>query len=133
MPEIQILQPGYNILRRRIAILLGQWLTVKEGLDRRLVYQAFQYLLQKEDALNDEVVRVTAGRQLKNVIDPFEFAVETFIPFAHTFIDRLISLIEEVDLGETQLALLNTLNVIVIKMEHHVSLPNACVCGRHKV
>ena len=120
VPEIQISKPGYNILRRRIAILLGQWLIVKEGLDRQLVYQIFQYLMQKEISLNDEVVRITAGRQLKNVIDPFEFIAEPFMPFAQTIVDQLMTLIEEVNLGETKMALLNTLSVVVVKMEQHV-------------
>ena len=120
IPEIQVQQPGYNILRRRIAILLGQWLTIKEGLDRPLVYQLFQYLLDKDDKLNDQVVRVTAARQLKNVVDPFEFTAETFMPYAPSILARVMALIEEVELGETKMALLNTVSVVVIKMEHHV-------------
>ena len=118
--EVQIAQPGYNILRRRAAIVLGQWLPVKEGLNRPLVYQIFQHLLSKENRLNDQVVRVTAGRQLKNVIDPFEFTAEAFMPFVSSILGSLMALIEEVDLPDTKLALLNTISVIVTKMEQHV-------------
>lgn len=118
--EVQIQQPGYNILRRRIAILLGQWLPVKEGLNRPLVYQIFQHLLNKHDGLNDQVVRVTAGRQLKHVVDPFEFHAESFVPYAPAILDSLLQLIGEVELGETKLALINTLSVIIERMEHHV-------------
>ena len=118
--EVQISRSGYNILRRRAAIVLGQWLPVKEGLDRPLVYQIFQHLLDKDDQLNDEVVRITAGRQLSNVIDPFEFAAEPFMPFVTNILGRLISLIEEVELPDTKLVLLNTVSVIVAKMEQHV-------------
>ncbi|MCJ1436845.1 hypothetical protein MMC27_006227 [Xylographa pallens] len=121
IPEIQIHGPGYNILRRRIAIVLGQWLTVKEGINRPLVYQIFQYLLDRDDASNDLVVRVTAGRQLKNIIDPYEFTAEPFMPFAPTLLGRLMALIEEVELSETKMALLNTVNVIVSRMEHHIN------------
>lgn len=118
--EVQIQQPGYNILRRRIAITLGQWLPVKEGLDRPLVYQIFQHLLNKDDRFNDQVVRVTAGRQLKNVIDPFEFLAEPFMPYAPTILSSLMQLIEEVELWETKMALLNTISAIIEKMDHHV-------------
>lgn len=118
--EVQIQQPGCNILRRRIAIILGQWLPVKEGLDRSLVYQIFQHLLNTDDQFNDQVVRVTAGRQLKNVIDPFEFLAEPFMPYAPTILTRLMKLIEEVELWETKMALLNTISVIIEKMDHHV-------------
>lgn len=122
VPEVQIQQAGYNILRRRIAIVLGQWLPVKEGLNRPLVYQIFQHLLDKGDPLNDQVVRVTAGRQLKNVIDPFEFLAEPFMPYTPVILGRLMQLVEEVELSETKMALLNTINIIVGKMEHHVWL-----------
>ncbi|MCJ1388710.1 hypothetical protein MMC18_001559 [Xylographa bjoerkii] len=121
IPEIQIQGPGYNILRRRIAIVLGQWLTVKEGLNRPLVYQIFQYLLDKDDLSNDLVVRVTAGRQLKNIIEPYEFTAKPFMPYAETLLGRLMVLIEEVELSETKMALLNTVNVIVSRMEHHIN------------
>ena len=121
VPEIQIQQPGYNILRRRIAIVLGQWIVVVEGLNRPLIYQIFQYLLDKNDKLNDEVVRITAGRQLKNVIQPFEFTPEPFTPFASAMLVGLMELIQEVDLSETKLVLLETLNTTLVKLEHHVS------------
>ena len=121
LQEVQTKLPDYNILRRRIAIVLGQWLVVKEGLDRQLVYEIFQYLLDKSDPLNDEVVRVTAGRQLYNIIDPFEFAPAGFAPFAPQIIQRLLSLVEEVQLLDTKFALLRTLRLIVEKMENQVS------------
>ena len=121
IPEIQIRGPGYNILRRRIAIVLGQWLAVKEGLDRPLVYQIFQYLLDKDDTSNDLVVRVTSGRQLKNIIESYEFTAGPFMPYAPTLLGRLMALIKEVELSETKMALLNTVNIIVSRMEHHVT------------
>ena len=118
--EVQISQSGYNILRRRAAVVLGQWLPVKEGLNRPLVYQIFQHLLDKRDQMNDQVVRVTAGRQLKNVVDPFEFVAESFMPYVPNILSSLMALIEEVELPDTKLALLNTISVIVMKMEQHV-------------
>lgn len=108
-------ETGYHILRRRIALVLGQWLPVKEGLDRTLVYQIFQHLL--DPSFNDKVIRVTAGRNLKNVVDPFEFNAEQFKPFANTIITRLMGLIQEVELTETKMGLFNTLSVVVVKME----------------
>ena len=118
--EVQTSRSGYNILRRRAAIVLGQWLPVKEGLNRPLVYQIFQHLLDKGDHLNDQVVRVTAGRQLRNVVDPFEFAAEPFMPYVPNILGSLMALVEEVELPDTKLALLNTISVIVTKMEQYV-------------
>ncbi|KAI4112467.1 MAG: hypothetical protein LQ345_006389 [Seirophora villosa] len=115
--EVQVSQSGYNILRRRIAIVLGKWLPVKDGLNRPLVYQIFQHLLDKQDPLNDLVVRITAGRQLKNIISPFEFTFEGFRPYCATVLGHLMALIEEVELSETKLALLNTLSTLVQSVE----------------
>ena len=121
VPEVQKEGPGYNILRRRIAIILGQWLPVKEGLDRALVYQIFQYLLDETKELNDQVVRVTAGRQLANVIDPFEFTAALFVPYAADILKKLMKLVHDVEPAETKLSLLTTVSIAVTKMEHHIS------------
>lgn len=120
--EIQKQQPGYNIIRRRIAILLGQWITIKVSEENRpLVYKIFQHLLDAGDTCNDQVVRVTAGRQFKNVVDDWEFNAEQFLPYAQTTMTRLMQLVEEVQLTETKMALLNTLSVIVERLEHHIA------------
>ena len=121
VPEVQIQGPDYNIIRRRVAIVLGQWLPVKEGLDRPLVYEIFRHLLDRDDQLNDEVVRVTAGRKLGDVVDPFEFDAQGFAPFAPVIIQRLLQLVHEAQLPETKLALMNTLHIIVVKMEEAIS------------
>ncbi|KAL9596999.1 MAG: hypothetical protein Q9219_005425 [cf. Caloplaca sp. 3 TL-2023] len=119
--EAQSNQPRYQIIRRRIAIVLGQWLPVKDGLDRPLVYQIFQHFLNKQDPLNDLVVRLTAGRQLKNVIIPFEFNIETFRPYCSTILHRLMGLIGEVEPSETKLPLLNTLTTLVQSVEEEIT------------
>ena len=119
VPEVQTIRPRYNILRRRIAIILGQWILVKD-INRNLVYSIFEHMLKKDDPLNDLVVRVTAGRQLKNVIDPLDIQVEQLVPHAGFILSRLGALIQEVELSETRLALLQTLSSVVVRMEHHV-------------
>lgn len=120
VPEVQSSTEANYILRRRIAIVLGQWLPVRSGLDRPLVYQIFQHLLDPKN--NDKIVRITAGRQLKNIVDPFEFDAEHFKPFANVIIERLLILVNELELTDTKMVLLNTLSVIVVRMETQVGL-----------
>lgn len=121
VPEVQIQEQGYNLIRRRIAIVLGQWAPVKMGeLNHNAIYQIFQHLLNKEDGLNDLVVRITAGRQLRNVLDPFEFSPTHFMPYAPPILQSLMSLIQEAELSDTKMGLLETVRVVVIKMEDHV-------------
>ncbi|KAJ5444209.1 uncharacterized protein N7458_008081 [Penicillium daleae] len=121
VPEVQIHDPEYRLLRRRIAVVLGQWVPVKPGeLNRDAVYQVFQHLLNKDDPLNDLVVRITAGRQLRNVLDPWEFTAEGFMPYAQSILGSLMALVQEVDAAETKMGLLETVRVAVVKMENHI-------------
>jgi hypothetical protein len=119
--EVQKQRPGYNILRRRTAILLGQWISVKvSDSSRPAVYQIFQHLLDRSDKLNDQVVRVTAGRQFKNICDVWEFSAEQFMPYAETTLTRIMQLIEEVELTETKMALLNTISTAVERLDNNI-------------
>ena len=120
--EVQKQKPGYNILRRRIAILIGQWVTIRITKENRpLLYQMFQHLLDSSEPHNDLVVRITAGRQFKNVADEWEFDAQQFMPYAETILTRLMRLIEEIDSTETKMALLNTISVLVERLEHHIT------------
>jgi hypothetical protein len=122
--DVMIQQPGYYILRRRIAILLGQWTPVMttEGLNRRVVYQIFQQVLNPEDQLNTQVVRVAAGMQLKNVIEPFEFDVNEFLEYAPSILRSIIHLLFQADTAEVKMGLLDTLRILTSKMEIHVRI-----------
>jgi hypothetical protein len=134
VPEVQIQDPGYNVLRRRIAIVLGQWVPVKSSeLNRDSIYQIFQHLLNKQDPSNDLVVRITAGRQFKQILDCFEFSPEGFRPYAPSIFENLMALVQEVELSETKMGLLDTVRMAVTRMEDNVSVPfphelGSCLC-----
>ena len=114
-------KPGFNIIRRRIAIIISQWITIKMAKEKKpIVYQIFQHLLDKSDPMNDQVVRITAGRKFHAVADEWEFQAENFLPYAPVMLDRLMALVQEVELPETKMALLNTISLIVYRLEHHV-------------
>ncbi|KAJ5309675.1 uncharacterized protein N7443_002136 [Penicillium atrosanguineum] len=120
--EVQIQDQQYRLLRRRIALVLGQWVPVKYGeLNTDAIFQIFQHLLNKDDPLNDLVVRITAGRQLSQVLDPYEFQAAHFMPFAQSILGNLMSLVQEVEMPETKMGLLETVRVAVVKMEHHIA------------
>jgi hypothetical protein len=116
-------KPGFNIIRRRIAIIISQWIAIKIAQEKKpIVYQIFQHLMDKNDPLNDQVVRVTAGRKFKDVADEWEFHADNFLPYAPVTLERLMALVQEVELPETKMALLNTISVVVERLEHNVSL-----------
>ena len=120
--EVAKQKPGFNIIRRRIAIIISQWIAIKIAQEKKpVVYQIYQHLLDTSDPLNDQVVRVTAGRRFKDIADEWEFNADNFLPYAPTTLERLMALVQEVDLPDTKMALLNTISLVVYRLEHHVS------------
>ncbi|KAI4934808.1 hypothetical protein J4E85_002668 [Alternaria conjuncta] len=114
--------PGFNIIRRRIAIIISQWITIKMAKEKKpIVYQIFQHLLDKSDPMNDQVVRITAGRKFHAVADEWEFQADAFLPYSQLMLDRLMALVQEVELPETKMALLNTISLVVYRLEHHIT------------
>ncbi|KAH6639557.1 armadillo-type protein [Boeremia exigua] len=115
-------KPGFNIIRRRIAIVISQWIAIKLSKEKKpIVYQIFQHLLDTSDPLNDQVVRVTAGRRFKDIADEWEFHADNFLPYAPTTLERLMALVQEVDLPDTKMALLSTISIVVERLEHHIT------------
>lgn len=120
--DVQKEKPGYYILRRRVTILLGQWCSIKISPSARpLVYQIFQHLLNPDDNLNDEVVQISAGRQLANVANDWDFEAEQFLPYAETILTHLMQLVQSVESTETKMTLLNTISVMVERLDLHIT------------
>ena len=115
--DTQIQDSMAKLLRRRISILLSQWIPIKISRENRLVvYEIFRHLMKRDDQHNDEVVRITAARQFKWIADEFEFSADDFLPFAADYFTILVNLLDEVDSDETKLAILSTIRVIVGRM-----------------
>ncbi|KAH3940284.1 hypothetical protein HBH53_219710 [Parastagonospora nodorum] len=122
VPEAGKQKQGYNIIRRRIAIIISQWISIKIAKEKKpIVYQIFQHLMDKNDPLNDQVVRVTAGRKFMEIANEWEFSAENFLPYAPVTLDRLMALVQEVELAETKMALLNTISIVVERLEHNIT------------
>ena len=120
--EVQISQPGYNIIRRRVAILIGQWVPIKISVETRpTLYKIMQHLLNREDPLNDLVVRLTAAHNLKRCIDEWDFRLEAFLPFADDIFHKLMGLISECEQTETRMGLLDVIGMVVDRLEHRVA------------
>jgi len=115
--DVQIQDSMAKLLRRRIPILLSQWIPIKiSKASRPVVYEIYRHLLKPDEVHNDEVVRITAARQFKWIADDFEFDGEDFLPFAADYFNLLVNLLHEVESDETKLAILSTIRVIVGRM-----------------
>ncbi|KAI3324775.1 putative importin 11 [Xylariaceae sp. AK1471] len=114
--------PMCQVLRRRIAILLSQWVPVKISKETRpLVYEIFRHFLNSSDPHNDIVVRITAARQFKAVVNEFGFDEASFLPVAPDILKELISLVQTVEIDETKLAVIETLRNLISRMDTSVT------------
>jgi hypothetical protein len=112
----------HRLLRRRIAILISQWAPVKlADASRPIVYEIFKHFLNPTDATNDLVVRITAARQLRWIADEMEFSIEAFLPHTSDILNQLVNLIQNIEADETKLAILESIRIIVTRMEEEVS------------
>lgn len=112
----------FRVLRRRIAILISQWAPIKlSDQSRPIVYQIFRHFLNPEDETNDIVVRITAARQLRWIVDELEFSVEAFLPYTADVLSQLVHLVQNVAVDETKLAILESIRILVMRMEEQVS------------
>ncbi|ATY62843.1 importin-beta domain-containing [Cordyceps militaris] len=112
----------YRVLRRRIAILISQWAPIKlSDQSRPIVYQIFRHFLNPEDETNDIVVRITAARQLRWIADELDFNVEAFLPHTADVLSQLVHLVQHVEVDETKLAILESIRILVIRMEDQVT------------
>lgn len=112
----------FKVLRRRIAILISQWAPIKLTDDSRpVVYQIFRHFLNPEDETNDIVVRITAARQIRWIADELDFSVEAFLPYTADVLSQLTSLVQSVEVDETKLAILESIRILVQRMEEQVS------------
>ena len=114
--------PASKILRRRVAILIAQWITIRvSDSNKPLVYQIYSHLLNTEDQNNDHVVRVTAAREFRIVVEEFGFQEKAFLPFASDILNRIMVLVQEAETTETKLAILETIRAIATRLDQHIA------------
>ncbi|OAA62115.1 Armadillo-type fold protein [Cordyceps fumosorosea ARSEF 2679] len=112
----------FKVLRRRIAILISQWAPIQlSDQSRPVVYQIFRHFLNPEDETNDIVVRITAARQLRWIADELEFNVDAFLPYTPDVLGQLVYLVHNVRVDETKLAILESIRILVMRMEDQVA------------
>lgn len=110
--------PLAKVLRRRLAILLSSWITVESTeTSRPVIYQLFTYFMNPNDETNDLVVRITAARQLRWVVDELSFDADKFLPYAGDVMPQLVELITNLENDDTKLAILETMRLLVTRME----------------
>ncbi|KAF9204782.1 hypothetical protein BGZ49_004879 [Haplosporangium sp. Z 27] len=117
--EVQNPDPSYRIIRRRIAWMIGKWVSVNVSKDARpIVYTIMLHLLRPEEHL---AVRIAAAQNLRACIDDWDFEPATFAPFLGQTVQGLRLVIGEVEEPDSKMRILNCMSVIVERMDEHIS------------
>lgn len=107
-----------SIFKRRILILVSQWVSVKCGDDHRpIVYDIFRSQIQSTDGSG---LSLAAAFVMPKVIDDWDWKVETFEPFAADIVRSLVHCLGMAEETESKMRLLTTIGSIFERMEAKV-------------
>ncbi|KAG9142525.1 hypothetical protein Leryth_011626 [Lithospermum erythrorhizon] len=101
--------PNMRIIHRKVALILGQWVSEIKDDTRRQVYCALIKLLQDGDLC----VRLAAARSLYFHIEDVNFSEKDFSDLLPTFWDSCFTLIQEVQEFDSKVQVLNTISVLI--------------------
>ena len=101
--ELSVSDPNYRIIRRRMVWLIGQWSGIKSSPESRpMIYELILPALRTQE---DLVVRLSAAKALKIVIDDFEFCAEEVKPHLKEIFESIFCLLKEVDECDTKVSI----------------------------
>ncbi|KAF9434480.1 Importin-11 [Entomortierella beljakovae] len=116
--EVQNSDPSYSIIRRRIAWMIGKWVSVNISKEARpQVYSVMLHLLRPEEQL---AVRLATAQSLRTCIDDWDFDPTTFAPFLELSVNGLRLIIGEVEEPDSRMRILNCMSIIVERMDEHI-------------
>ncbi|KAF9104894.1 Importin-11 [Mortierella sp. AM989] len=117
--EVQNADPNNRIIRRRIAWMIGKWVSVNVSKDGRpIVYTIMLHLLRPEEHL---AVRLAAAQNLRACIDDWDFDPTTFAPFLEQSVQGLRLVMSEVEEPDSRMRILNCMSIIVERMDEHIT------------
>lgn len=100
--------------------MVGVWTGIKFSKSLRpIVYESCLELLQPTE---DLVVRLTASKTLKTVLEDFDFCAEQFLEFLEPSFTLLFHLLKEAKECDTKMQVLYTMSFIVEKMSMSIKI-----------
>ncbi|KAG6821587.1 hypothetical protein H0H93_000096 [Arthromyces matolae] len=112
--EAQITNPKYPLIKRRIAWLIGKWVSEEcTTPNNPKIWEVLVHLLKDRRQGTDYVVRLTAVMAIKECLDTLEFETSCFRPYLPSVVSELIAMMGEADTFESKRRIDNTLNVVI--------------------
>ncbi|KAF8076536.1 armadillo-type protein [Lyophyllum atratum] len=114
IPEARDPNPSYPIIKRRIAWLIGKWVSDScASPNNPRIWEVLVHLLKDRGPGTDYVVRLTAGVALKECVDTLEFDALIFEPYLPIAVSELIGMMGEAATFESKRRIDHSLNVVI--------------------
>ncbi|KII94850.1 hypothetical protein PLICRDRAFT_47858 [Plicaturopsis crispa FD-325 SS-3] len=111
MAEASGTNPNYPIIKRRIAWLIGKWVSdLGSSADNPLVWKVLLHLLQDRSQGTDAVVRLTAAAALGECVNSLGFNADVFAPFLQPAVTELVRILAETDTSDSKRRITQSLN-----------------------
>ncbi|XP_022887455.1 importin-11-like [Olea europaea var. sylvestris] len=112
--------PNMRIIHRKVALILGQWVSEIKDDTRRPVYCALIKLLQDRDLC----VRLAASRSLYFHIEDANFSEQEFLDLLPVCWDSCFKLVEEVQEFDSKVQVLNTIASLIARVTEVIPYAN---------
>ncbi|PIN19861.1 Nuclear transport receptor KAP120 (importin beta superfamily) [Handroanthus impetiginosus] len=115
--------PNMRIIHRKVALILGQWVSEIKDDTRRPVYCALIKLLQEKDLC----LRLAASRSLYFHIEDANFSEQDFSDLLPICWDSCFKLVEEVHEFDSKVQVLNTISSLIARITEVIPYANKLV------
>ncbi|RDB22808.1 Importin-11 [Hypsizygus marmoreus] len=119
--EARDTNPNYPIIKRRIAWVIGKWVSEScTSPNNPRIWEILVYLLKDRGPGTDAVVRLTAAVALKECLDTVDFQPSFFEPYLPTAVAELITLMGEADTFESKRRIDHSLNILIEQVKEMI-------------
>ncbi|OWZ26235.1 hypothetical protein C361_07067 [Cryptococcus neoformans Tu259-1] len=107
-------KPLHRIVKRRVAWLIGEWMSGdEESAKLHIVWQLLLHLLSERGNASDRAVNLTAAVAIKECVDLWELPIDYFLPFLEQTVQELIKLLGEASTLDGKRYVNDTVGVII--------------------
>ncbi|WVQ83491.1 hypothetical protein IAT38_005632 [Cryptococcus sp. DSM 104549] len=106
--------PLHRIVKRRVAWLVGEWVSADEECAKLgMVWQVLLHLLGERGESSDAAVRLSAAIAVKECVDLWELPIDYFIPYLEQTVQELLKLLGECNTLDGKRHVNDTIGVVI--------------------
>ncbi|KAL0242199.1 hypothetical protein I308_105828 [Cryptococcus tetragattii IND107] len=107
-------KPLHRIIKRRVAWLIGEWMSGdEESAKLHIVWQLLLHLLSERGDASDRAVTLSAAVAIKECVDLWELPIDYFLPFLEQTVQELIKLLGEASTLDGKRYVNDTIGVVI--------------------